>query len=53
MVLEGLDFLPHSINSNLRFFVYFLILVHLLAFSIWMLITVPSLFKKNKINLSN
>jgi len=42
------DFLPESINPWIRISVYILIVIHLLAFIIYLIILVPSLFKKKE-----
>jgi hypothetical protein len=40
------DFLPDGIDPNLKIVIYFLILVHLIAFSIWIFLFTRSLGKK-------
>lgn len=44
--MDGFDFLPASITGNLRTGIYGLILVHLLIFTIWIGLTIPTLFNK-------
>lgn len=45
--MDSFDFLPDTLNKNLKIGLYVLICVHLLAFSLWMIATCPSLFKKS------
>lgn len=41
------DFLPASLDPNIKTLIYVLIIVHLVAFSIWTLLVYRSLGKKN------
>jgi hypothetical protein len=47
-MLESLDFLPQEFNPFLRGFIYFLIIIHILAFFTWCFLAFPSLFKKQE-----
>ena len=45
-MLDSLDFLPPDFNPVLKIFIYVLILVHILAFSLWCVLACPSILKK-------
>jgi hypothetical protein len=46
--LSEFDFLPTTLNPKLKFGIYALIILHIIAVTIWALATLPSLFKKNE-----
>ncbi|EAR85740.1 transmembrane protein, putative (macronuclear) [Tetrahymena thermophila SB210] len=43
--MDNFDFLPDTIKGNLRTAIYGLILFHIFIFTVWILLTIPSLFK--------
>ena len=45
--MDNFDFLPSTIQGNLRTGIYGLILVHLFIFLVWIGLTIPTLFKSS------
>ena len=47
-MIEAFDFLPADLNVYVKILIYTLILVHILAFTIYFIIACPAFFKKNE-----
>ena len=45
-MLESFDFLPEDLNYYIKAFIYTLIIIHILAFTLYFMMVCPALFKK-------
>jgi starvation-inducible outer membrane lipoprotein len=47
-IIESFAFLPETLHPNLRVAVYILILLHVLALSCWLCVSIPDILKKEE-----